>query len=204
MKHLRNLFSIIVLLSIFSCNNNTSLKTGDLLFVEGSASGEMDQAIMRSTGAVVHVGIVEVEDGKVYVIDASPKTGVSRRSLEVFIDAQRDANGIPPMHQMRLKQPVDFDPIIAKAKQLCGMPYDYSFLPDNDQYYCSELVYECYTQKGEPLFEAAPMNFRNADGSYDPYWVELFGRQGLDIPQDVMGTNPEAMSKASCLKEVCR
>ena len=198
------IFSIITILTVFSCQKASSLwQTGDLIFVEGMSSGTMDKAIMESTGTIVHVGMVDVVDGEVFVIDAAPATGVSRRSLEDFIEAQRDANGtLPTMRWMRLRKAVGTNSFIAKARGLCGLPYDYSFLPDNGRYYCSELVYECYVAQGKPLFEAAPMNFQNADGSYDPYWVDLFERQGMDVPQGLMGTNPESMSKSKCLKAV--
>ena len=71
---------LAVLLFVFlaSCNQ-TQYQTGDLIFVEGSAESTMDQAIMGSTGKMVHVGIVEVKGDSVFVIDAGPKTGISRR-----------------------------------------------------------------------------------------------------------------------------
>lgn len=166
----------------------------------------MDQAIMNSTGAMVHVGIVEVCGDSVFVIDAAPKTGVSRRSLEAFIEAQKDQNGLlPSLHLMRLKDNRDAASFVAKAKSLCGADYDFAFLPENDSYYCSELIYECYQRNGQPLFEAAPMNFKNAHGEFDAYWVELFEKQGIPIPQDVLGTNPDAMFRSNGLKTVsCR
>lgn len=30
--------------------------------------------------------------------------------------------------------------VIARAKSLVGKPYDEAFLPDNDAYYCSDLL----------------------------------------------------------------
>ena len=39
------------------------------------------------------------------------------------------------------------------------------------------------------------MNFRSADGSFPPYWIWLFSRIGMPIPQDVEGTNPNAMAR---------
>ena len=167
-------------------------QTGDLVFVEGTSAGAMDQAIVGSTGAMVHVGIVEVANDSVFVIDAAPKTGVSRRPWEAFMEAQKDENGnLPNISIMRLKDNHDALDFVDKAKSRIGADYDFAFLPDNGKYYCSELVYECYQRDGKPLFEAAPMNFRNAEGAFDPYWVELFEAQGMEIPQGVSGTNPD-------------
>ena len=204
MKQLLYLCTAFCLLMAASCQDQTQpYRSGDLIFVEGSPSGAMDQAIMHSTGTMVHVGIVEVRGDSVFVIDATPKTGVSRRDLATFFEQQKDENGhLPNMKLMRLRAPYDVEAFVAKAKSHCGKPYDLSFLPDNDRYYCSELIYDCYQVEGKPLFEAEPMNFRNSQGEFDPYWVELFEAQGMAIPQDALGTNPEAMSHATCLKEI--
>ncbi len=218
MKHIT--FLLFLTMALASCQNpECRWHDGDLIFVEGvegaegDEGGRMDRAIMESTGKMVHVGIVEVKEDSVFVIDAAPKTGVSRRSLEQFLEAQRDEQGrLPKMKVMRvitendrgddLKDSMLTKAFVEKAKGLCGAKYDFSFLPDNGKYYCSELVYECFAVDGRPLFEAAPMNFRNAQGEFDLYWVELFERQGMGIPQDTLGTNPETMSHADCLKEI--
>lgn len=196
---------IALLLLLTSCHGSRRLMTGDLLFVEGAPTGALDRAIMGSTGAMVHVGIIEVSGDSVYVIDAAPKTGVARRPLEVFLDDQRDEAGLlPTLCLMRLKDNRDAAAFVAQAKSLCGAEYDFTFLPGNGQYYCSELVYECYQRDGQPLFEATPMNFKNATGEFDPYWVEHFERLGIPIPQGVLGTNPDEMSYSYDLKEISR
>lgn len=191
-------------LGIVCCSCHTpQFQSGDLLFVEGRASGAMEQAIMGSTGAMVHVGIIEVRGDSVFVIDAAPKTGVSRRTYAVFLEAQKDGQGnMPAIRIMRLKDNSNARDYVAKAKSLCGVEYDFTFLPDNGQYYCSELVHDCYAREGKPLFEAAPMNFRNAEGVFDSYWVELFEAQGMDIPQDVLGTNPDDLFHSPLLISV--
>jgi hypothetical protein len=160
----------------------------------------MDQAIMGSTGAMVHVGIIEGCNDSLFVIDAAPKTGVSRRPLNEFLEAQCDEEGrMPNIKIMQLKDQRGVMEFVAKAKELVGAEYDFTFLPDNGKYYCSELVYECYQRDGKPIFEAAPMNFRNADGEFDAYWVELFERQGMEIPQGVLGTNPNDLCHSPLL-----
>ena len=166
--------------------------SGDLIFVEGTSDGAMEQAIMESTGTMVHVGIIEVHNDNLFVIDASPKTGVSRRHLNDFLEAQKDDHGrMPHIIIMQLKDQRDAMEFVAKAKSLIGAGYDFAFLPNNGKYYCSELVYECYQRHGKPIFDAVPMNFCNADGEFAPYWVELFEQQGMEIPQGVLGTNPD-------------
>ena len=195
------MFLFLLAFFFVSCSQKAPMLTGDLIFVEGMSEGTMDQAIMNSTGAMVHVGIVEVCDDSVFVIDAAPKTGVSRRPWAEFLEAQKDDQGrMPNMKLMRLKDNRDVADFVVKAKSLCGAEYDFTFLPDNGKYYCSELVYECYQRNGQPIFKSAPMNFRNAAGEFDPYWIELFEQQGMAIPQGVPGTNPEGMRREEVLK----
>ncbi|MCH5325636.1 MAG: hypothetical protein J1E29_00345, partial [Duncaniella sp.] len=77
------------------------------------------------------------------------------------------------------------------------------FLPDNDKMYCSELVYESYlTESGAHIFEAAPMNFRAADGSMPQFWLELYAELGVPVPEGIPGTNPNDLSKSPLLKIV--
>ena len=196
--------AIVLLLIVFvSCKHPRQYQTGDLLFVEGSTESAMDQAIMGSTGMMVHVGIIEVASDSVFVIDAAPKTGVSRRPLQAFLETQKEENGaLPNLKHTRLKDNCDAAAFVAKAKSLCGADYNFTFLPDNDSYYCSELVFECYQRDGKPVFESAPMNFRNTEGEFDPFWVELFAKQGMEIPQNVSGTNPDALFHSPMLLEI--
>jgi len=198
------LLFLSAMLLLVSCHNESSTyQTGDLLFVEGLTNGNMDKAIMESTGTMVHIGIVEVKEDSVYVIDAAPKTGVSRRPLDAFVEAQKDELGnCPTIKQMRLIDTIGVSSFIERAKNLVGSSYDFTFLPDNDKYYCSELVYVCYVRDGNPLFEAIPMNFCNSDGHFDPYWIDLFKEQEMEIPQGILGTNPNAMFNTFILKEM--
>jgi len=188
-----------------ACSCGDALMDADLVFVEGDASNEADAAITGATGEMSHVGIIEVERKDVYVIDAS-SLGVCRRTLEEFTRAQCGKDGSEPaLHFARLAG--DFpeelrSQFVENALKLVGKSYDYTFLPDNDEYYCSELVQACYVVEGEPLFKASPMNFRNSEGGFDQFWVDLFGSMDMDIPQDVPGTNPSDMFRSPQLEEI--
>ena len=198
------LLCALMMAFLVSCHDERQeLRSCDLVFVEGSADGAMDRAIMGSTGQMVHVGIVEVQDDSIFVIDAAPKTGVSRRALDEFIEAQSNANGtVPTMKVMRVNDGLDTEACLNKAKSFIGTPYDFTFLPDNGFYYCSELVYDCFRKDGNPVFDAVPMNFKNTDGGFDPYWTNLFGALGMEVPQGVMGTNPNDLFHSPVLKHV--
>ena len=186
---------------IFTACGNT-LRSGDLVFVCADTTG-MDAAISDATADdntvnYSHVGIIEMTpDSGAFVIDASPKYGVSRRMLRQF----RAENGT--CHFYRLKGYNNEDEWVTKAKSCIGLSYDLYFLPDNGKYYCSELVADvCVDADGNPIFKAQPMNFCAADGTIPDYWVNLFDSLGVEVPQGVMGTNPNDLVRSGKLQRI--
>lgn len=175
------------------------LKSADLVFV-GAENSAFSQAIKSATAKggtdYTHMGIVEVAKNGVFIIEASSTNGVVRTAWADFVKANEGR----VMNLMRLKKGVKFnaDTIIARAKGFLGQAYDWNFLPDNDKMYCSELVYEAYVdEKGERIFEAKPMNFYDENGKLPEFWVENFKKLGAKVPQGVLGTNPNDMSKST-------
>ena len=175
-----------------------SLQSGDLLFLNENLS-DMEQAIAASTGEYTHVALVECDSAnEVWVIEASPKEGVQRISYSQF---KRDNNisfskGICAIY--RLTVPFDTAMVIARAKSLVGKPYDNAFLPDNDAYYCSELIEVAFSG----LFPSKPMNWRDADGNLPEYWKKHFEKLGVPVPEGVPGTNPTDLSRSPLLKKL--
>lgn len=196
---------LVMLMSVISgCCRSTKLADGDLLFVASSGDAGMDGAISSATSdgsavPFVHVAVVDIaEDGSEWVIEATPRKGVDRHPMSVFIEDNRDEGGnLPAIMVFRLMgRGLDLEGCVERAGALCGLPYDFSFLPGNDAYYCSELVYESFLHRdGSHVFEAAPMNFKDSDGNMPEYWEELFAGMGMAVPQGVPGTNPQDMSR---------
>ena len=191
------------------------LQTGDLVFVGIPADysldhDSMDSAITEATGGQtglnrIHTAIAEVDDeGRVWIIDATIKYGVDRHPLDTFLRQFTLRDGSLPVFEVkRLQDGARAEASVRNAKQYLGLPYDVTFLPDNDAYYCTELVYDSYLgEDGTPIFHSAPMNFKNADGEFPRYWGQLFARLGQPIPQDVPGTNPQGMSEEPALRDV--
>ncbi len=199
----RKLLTVFTLaLSISACHPQAErLWTGDLLFVGSSeGAGSMDEAIVAATGNLTHVAIVQVDKaGTPWVIDATPKRGVSRYPLDSLVQANSGA----AFFVKRLKDTTGVSHFVENALRYIGDPYDLTFLPDNDAFYCSELVRDAYRRPdGSYLFDAAPMNFLSPDGSLPAYWEELFERLDMPVPQDVPGTNPQDMSLSPLLMDV--
>ena len=197
------LLAAAVVLSIAGCQNPADhLQTGDLLFVgtSGENPGSMDEAIASATGELTHVAIIDMDDdGKTWVIDATPKRGVSRYPLDSLIQDNPDAGFLV----RRLKDTTGVSFFVDNARRFIGAPYDLTFLPDNDAYYCSELVRDAFQRAdGSHLFEEKPMNFLAPDGTMPPYWEDLFEQLDMPVPQGVPGTNPQDLSQSPLLETV--
>lgn len=181
----------------FSACSGSGLQTGDLVFVgipKTDAPGEYNY---------VHTAILEVCGDEVWVVDATLKRGVDRHPLDTFITDYTRHDGSYPLYKiMRLKDNSGAASYVENAKAFIGEQYDLEFAKGNGKHYCTELVYDSYLDEGEHLFEEYPINFRNPDGSADPYWEHFFGKLGIDIPSDGIGTMPGAMLEPDNLEPV--
>ncbi len=181
-------FHILPLTSLHAQWNH--LQSGDLLFVSDTTG--MGQAVKASTGNYTHVAMVERAGDSLFVIDATQKRGVARRPIEKTF-----ANKMP-VEIYRLTVSFDTAAVIERAKNLIGKPYDNAFLPDNDAYYCSELVQAAFGD----LFESKPMNWRDKEGRLPEYWQKHFAELGMPVPEGVPGTNPTDLSKSPLLRKL--
>lgn len=181
-------FHILPLTSLHAQWNH--LQSGDLLFVSDTTG--MGQAVKASTGNYTHVAMVERAGDSLFVIDATQKRGVARRPIEKTF-----ANKMP-VEIYRLTVPFDTVAVIERAKSLIGKPYDNAFLPDNDAYYCSELIQAVFGD----LFESKPMNWRDKEGNLPEYWQKHFNELGIPVPEGVPGTNPTDLSKSPLLRKL--
>jgi hypothetical protein len=153
-----------------------------------------------------HVGIVLVENETVFVIEAIP-AGVSKTVLATFLLRSETLEEKPLVAVGRLKQEYqEFIPqAIVRAESLLEKPYDFVFCPDNDAYYCSELVEVSFlNEQNVPIFEPVKMNFRDSDGNLPTYWAEYFEEHNAEIPENCLGSNPGDLSKSDKIEIVYR
>ena len=175
-----------------------TLQSGDLLFLTENRS-DMENAISASTGEYTHVVLVERDSADdVWIIEAKPENGVQRISYSQFEREHQLWFFMESFNIYRLTVPFDTVAVITRAKSLIGKPYDDSFLPDNDAYYCSELVQVAFGD----IFESKPMNWRDADGNLPEYWVKHFKKIHMRVPEGIMGTNPTDLSRSPLLKKL--
>lgn len=195
---------IITLLSTFA-SLYSQLHSGDLIFEIATPDNEMSKAIVNATAATdslqfSHVGIISFDsDGEPVVIEATGKDGVVITPMASFM---QKAQAGAVVKRLDIEYPVN--ETLKRAHSFLGRGYDWWYLPDNEEIYCSELVEKCYLNyNGSPIFSTIPMNFRNPDGTMPQFWTTLFDRLNRPVPEGMPGTNPSQISHNEHLTTVC-
>ena len=158
------------------------LETGDLIFV--SENTEMGQAIQASTGNYSHVAIFL--DDSIY--HATVEGGVLAQSPEDFFEAEK-------AYDLYRYPKIDLKEVKKRAENLLGTPYNASFYPDGDGYYCSQFIAELL-----PIFETIPMKFGDEEEEISPFWLDYYKELGLAVPLDHPGTNPSQLAQSPQLQ----
>ena len=158
------------------------LETGDLIFV--SENTEMGQAIQASTGNYSHAAIFM--GGLVF--HATVEGGVLAQSPEDFFEAEK-------VYDLYRYPKIDLKEVKKRAENLLGAPYNASFYPDGDGYYCSQFIAELL-----PIFETIPMKFGDEEEEISPFWLDYYRELGLAVPLDQPGTNPSQLAQSPQLQ----
>jgi len=197
-----NLFVIFFLLLYlcYACSNTFS--TGDLLFVV-SEQTDFEKSIVEVTknekndSNFTHVGILNVTDSGIFVVEAVPTKGVIYSTLNNY-DSTRFVIG-----KLKPKYKKYADAAVNRACSHLGKGYDYAFDFENNLYYCSELVYDAfvYASKDPHFFETPNMTFKKESSEeFVSFWVEYFEKQNIPIPEGKPGINPTGLSRSEKLK----
>lgn len=202
---------LLAALLIGACNNGNFIpQNGDLLF-QVNESNEFTDAITTSTAINTdlpfsHVGIAQVEEGNVFVIEAVPDGGVRKVTLSEFLDGSAHTSGKKPIVVVyRLTRDIDLKKVMGIAEGYIGLPYDSAFQPDDSSFYCSKLVLKSYTDtEGNPVFTSKPMSFKDSTGNISALWREYFKKLNKKVPEGSPGTNPYDMSQENVIREVYR
>lgn len=189
------------------------LQNGDLIFQDSGVSN-LEKSIQEVTSSLdgyqfTHVGIVYIDDrDSVFVLEATtPKLVLTPISEYLY---NKSSNGTIPRSVVgRLKS--EFQPLIPEALKIgfthLGKVYDYGFVLNNDNYYCSELIYEILKQanKGVEVFHLAPMTFRDSkSGKTTEGWTSYFDKHQQPVPEGEPGISPGSMSLSDVVDIVYR
>ena len=158
------------------------LESGDLIFVRDHT--EMGQAIQASTGNYSHMAIFL--DGKVY--HATVEGGVLAQSSEDFFEAEKG-------YDLYRYAEIDDKEVKKRAETLLGAPYNASFYPNGDGFYCSQFIAELL-----PIFETIPMKFGDDEQQISDFWRDYYKELGLAVPLNQPGTNPSQLAQSPRLQ----
>lgn len=192
-----------ILPTIFSQEVKFKFKEGDFLFQDLDC-GDLCTAIEKVTPGYKnykfsHIGLVYKDNKRdFYVIEAIGK-GVCLTPLDSFLLRSTDADNNPKIMVGRIKQEYSYltKKAINKALKLLNYPYDDEFIINNNQYYCSELIYEVfkYANKGKDFFILQPMTFKDPETKeFFPAWVDYYRTLKKPIPEGKPGINPGQIS----------
>lgn len=171
------------------CNATYKPQTGDVIF-HVSKSNQSAAIKLGTLSRYSHCGIVVVENGKPYVIEA--ERGVEKTPMKTWL---RRGQMLHHYRVMRLKQPQDLS---FRYKSLLGIPYDTKFRFNNGKLYCSELVWEMYQKNGILLSQPNPLgdyHFLNI-----PLVKKHITNRGMSLDQEVVP--PSDLVKSRKLRTV--
>lgn len=158
------------------------LESGDLIFVRDHT--EMGQAIQASTGNYSHVAIFL--DGQVY--HATVEGGVLAQAPEDFFEAEKG-------YDLYRYAEIDDKEVKKRAEKFLGAPYNASFYPNGDGFYCSQFIAELL-----PIFETIPMKFGEGEQEISSFWEDYYRELGLAVPLNQPGTNPSQLAQSPRLQ----
>lgn len=171
------------------------LREGDLLF----HVAQQENPITQSTNhmgdySLDHVAIYFLYQGCPSVVEAVEK-GVVITPLDSFLlSGEQYLVG-------RVKSKLDRKHTIKNALNYLGHPYDFYFLPDEQEIYCSELVLLSFVDKhGRAVFAPVAMSFHDSEGQILPYWTAHYATIGHEVPEGLPGSNPSELAKRKNVK----
>lgn len=177
---------------------------GCIIFQSLDNKDEFNHAVSCSGATLDSVNIAQINHVGLYIgngqiIEATQKQGVIMRPLSAFLD---DAN---ENLITTINEPSLIAPAIARAKSYLGLPYNFSFHPDDKGLYCSQLITHAFkTHQGNDYFQCYPMNFRDATTQQIlPYWINYYDKLKQIIPHDLPGSHPQQLLRqSSCFASI--
>ncbi|ERJ13858.1 YiiX/YebB-like N1pC/P60 family cysteine hydrolase [Haloplasma contractile] len=176
------------------------LEKGDILFIY-RGDEEVDHSIAHifkgyNDLLFNHVGIYI---GNNLVIEAI-KPEVREVSLQLFLEEVYEHSVIvAKTDEMIKKNAADL------ATSCVGLPYNDSYLPSTQAFYCSSMVHYLFRKanNNEPFFKEHMLSFKDIrTGETMPFWVDFYKKMGLEVPEGVEGSHPSNLSLDSKFTEI--
>ena len=165
---------VVFFFGIKYCSGQTStdkLKEGDLIF--HTSKSEQSPLIQYATMSVLsHCGIIIEKGDGLYVLEATGKLKLT--PLQDFINRGKGK-------QWWAKRVID-KPIKVKYQHLLGRRYDTSFKPDNNLFYCSELIHHIYLKQ----FGVELCKYRKVSSYHIIGLKKRLIQRGINLEQEVV------------------
>lgn len=202
---MKNIFILLLFVGfLFSCSSQngidySKLQTGDLIFVEAkqkNLSGAINRVTQKSQSENFdHVGIIETTSSGIFVLHASTKLGSNKQSLKDFYTENLKNHQNMVVYRLKKDYQKAIRPAIIKANSMLGKPYNWSYILNEESYYCSDFIERIFRE--DSVFEHIPMNFKNPEThQIDDFWVQFYQKLELEIPQGHPGTNPNQLASS--------
>ena len=199
--------AFLILLLVISCKSNpvSGLKNGDLLFVtakESGLSGAINNVTQKQKNASFdHIGILEKENGKFFVLHAAPKGGSQKQDLKTFMEDQREDQQNIVVYRLKPEFQHTIPSAIEKAHSMLGKPYNFNYILDENSYYCSDFIERAF--RADHIFKLEPMTFIDPEtGKTNAFWEEFYQKRKLKVPEGEPGCNPNGLAGSEKLERI--
>ena len=165
---------VTLFLGIKYCSGQTSvdkLKEGDLIF--HTSKSDQSPLIQYATMSVLsHCGIIIEKSDGLYVLEATGRLKLT--PLQEFINRGKGKQ----WWAKRVKN----TPVKVKYQHLLGRRYDTSFKPNNNRFYCSELIHHIYKEQ----FGIELCKYRKVSSYHIIGLKEKLIQRGIKLDQEVV------------------
>lgn len=173
-----------------------SLKDADLLFIAQGEPNAITEVTQGVEGLKIdHVGIYIRIDTAEFVLEARPPA-VMLTSLRDFKNRVKAQDPHARIIVGRVVTEFNSEVSIRRAMAYIGRKYDFLYLPDDKELYCSELVQKSFVDaQGKLLFNPIPMTFRDKTGKIPEVFVNMYKQKNMPVPEGEPGSNPGELSR---------
>ncbi|WP_374459909.1 YiiX/YebB-like N1pC/P60 family cysteine hydrolase [Chryseobacterium taeanense] len=199
--------ALFILNSILSCKSSvvSDLKNGDLLFVtakDSGLSGAINNVTQKQKNASFdHIGILQKENGKFYVLHAAPKGGSQKQNLKDFMKDQTDDGQSVIVYRLKPQYQNAIQLAIEKANSMLGKPYNFDYILNENSYYCSDFIERAFRE--DHIFNLEPMTFIDPKtGTTNTFWQDFYQKRNLKVPEGEPGCNPNGLAVSEKLERI--
>lgn len=198
------LFGIITTTLLHSCmvnHNKISVRNGDLIFVEAETEN-LSGAISRVTkdkNAMVsfdHIALIEIDGKRQFVLESTTQKGSHKEALNSYLKRSKKENKKLYLYRLKKEYSSCIPSAISKANKMIGKPYNYTYIQNENEYYCSDFIERAFRDCS--IFELQRMSFVNPKTKKtDEYWVQYYHKFNAKIPEGELGCNPNGLSQSN-------